>query len=159
MKKYLYLCVFLLVACGSRTPFQRGEKESLTIANQKVTGNNGGQTPAGNEPTDDANPNGGETPDDDNPPPVPVADFDRAYFDSAILPVLDQKCNTCHDNPAPDFATAKTICVFNKPEESKLYNCATGKCAEFPKHKAVLKPESAEAMALASWIKGGVSNQ
>jgi hypothetical protein len=84
---------------------------------------------------------------------VPAApqELDEAAFDQKVLPVLLKKCDSCHDNPAPDFATAKTLVVFGQPLKSSLFLYATGK---EDGHRNVLKETTAEYKILLNWING-----
>ena len=77
--------------------------------------------------------------------------LDAQVFAAKVLPVLDRKCSTCHDNPAPTFADAQKVTVFAHPEQSDLFLFATGKKSG---HRAVLKDGSVEYATLLNWING-----
>lgn len=137
MKKILLPLVLFASACGSQTPLRRGDTPQIEI--KTLATNN---TP--DQPADQPAP-------PPEPPPEPT-DVDKNYFEQAIFPFLDKKCNLCHDNPAKDFESAKAMIVFKNPEQSKLYIYAT---ASGVQHRKVFAKDSAEAIAMVSWINGG----
>jgi hypothetical protein len=118
---------FLLTACGSSHPFERGHNSD------------GGSAPL-------SAPKEGEVP----RPPAPVEQgLDKVFFETNLLQAFERDCKMCHSNPAGTFDDAAKLVVFKKPEESELLLKATGS-----RHRKVWAADSAEAAVLTSWING-----
>jgi hypothetical protein len=137
MKSLLTILItsVVLIGCGSDRPFQRGEDRI------EADGQSGGS----DKPTDPTDP----TDPGENPNPTPPPALSKTFFDENVLPALVKSCDSCHDNPAPDFNEAKKLVVFKKPNDSVLYTKAAG-----TGHKKIWKPDSAELAVLATWING-----
>lgn len=120
---------FLLSACGARTPLRRGPDVSIQMPTAF-------QIP-GNKPEDLSG-----TP----------TDVDKTYYETVLYPLFQKRCTVCHDDKFGPFESAKKSIVFKKPEESKMYLTATGKAFS---HRQIFKPDSAEAITIATWINGG----
>lgn len=71
----------------------------------------------------------------------------RTDFENVVLPSLNNDCNMCHDNPAPDYETALTVIEIGSPLKSVLYKTAIG-----IGHRKAWSPDRPEAEALAKWI-------
>ena len=91
-----------------------------------------------------------DQPDEESPAVQPLATkLDKAFFDSNLQPSLENKCSSCHENPAASFEDAAELVVPGASDKSELYLKATG-----TEHKAVWKKDSAEAAVLVNWING-----
>lgn len=139
-----FFSLFICVACGSEAPFRRGENSAtpFSIVVPQNTANPETPPPGENAPQDQ--------------PPQTVTELDKNYFEQAVLPMLEKKCSTCHDNPAATFDEAKKLVVFKDPNNSELHKYATGAGGL---HRKILKDGTAELTVLTSWIDGGVLHQ
>lgn len=72
----------------------------------------------------------------------------QAYYTTNVQPNINRYCTLCHDNHVPDYATAKSMIVPGKPDDSDLYKLATGKAT----HRKVWEEGSPKAETLKQWI-------
>lgn len=123
---------FVLVGCGAKDAFERGHAGANTGFSTKPDPGTGGGGGGG----------GGGT--------KPVA-LSKALFEQTVLPVLENSCAKCHDNPAPTFEEASKLVVLGHPEKSPLLQRAFGQLG----HKKRWEATSAEAVVVKTWIMGG----
>jgi hypothetical protein len=161
MKKMKWTIVgllFILSACGSSDPFRRGPDQNAdpvsSQSDQKPSAPDQGEKPPNPAPApnSDENPNPTPTPvpAPQPEPPSPQA-LDPQEFNQNVLPMLQKKCDVCHENPAPTFERAEKLAVFQDLKNSELYQYATG---SNNRHSVILKAGSAELLILTNWIQG-----
>lgn len=122
----------VLNACGTETPFARGEQiVSAKPANPSAKGGSGSGK-------------------DSEPKPVSAKEFFSNYVLARI-----QSCHGCHSDSLQiqTYDDAKRLIVPGKPTESDLYLAATGQTvfSGFRHHKK-WPEDSQEAQDLAKWI-------
>lgn len=123
----VFIVSLILSACGSPTPLERGR----LITNQQK----------------------GTTLPESAVDPV-ANDLDLSFFNESVLPALENKCSSCHDNPAPNFERAKSLVMFKDINSSSLYLYATGLRGS---HKKVLSSANPELAVLIAWINGAAN--
>ena len=119
----LILSVLGLVACGSENPFERGGR--LEIQNGSLI----------------ELPKPGETPVDQ------PAEGPQAFYERAVKPLVEKSCDKCHDGRS-QYSEAKSLIVAGQPEQSELFNKASGMS-----HRKVWSKESQELAVMKKWIQ------
>ena len=71
----------------------------------------------------------------------------QEYFETEVLPRLNATCARCHDHPAPDYDSANQLIVPGNPEESILYQKASGQG-----HAKVWRNQPESLEKLRNWI-------